>query len=134
MTDPKEVLELCKKATPGWRRGNIAGTIVTDAIDENVFGDDSNREYYGGSLVAESIHSANRDFAILARNVLPELAQRVIELEAELARLQVALEATIAEKGKYKRALKIACEVNSDMFATSEEAMIYCIRQATGRP
>ena len=52
------------------------------------------------------------------------------ELEDELNRLQVALEATIAEKEKYKRALKIACEVNSDMFATSEEAMIYCIRQA----
>ena len=60
--------------------------------------------------------------------------KRITKLEAELARLQVALEATIAEKGKYKRALKIACEVNSDMFATSEEAMIYCIRQATGRP
>lgn len=58
----------------------------------------------------------------------------VEQTEAELNRLQVALEATIAEKGKYKRALKIACEVNSDMFATSEEAMIYCIRQATGRP
>lgn len=51
-------------------------------------------------------------------------------VQAELNRLQVALEATIAEKEKYKRALKIACEVNSDMFATSEEAMIYCIRQA----
>lgn len=84
MIDPKEVLELCKKATPGWRRGNIAGTIVTDAIDENVFGDDSNREYYGGSLVGESIHSANRDFAILARNVLPELAQRVLKLDKEV--------------------------------------------------
>lgn len=57
-------------------------------------------------------------------------AQKMEQLEAELARLQVALEATIAEKEKYKRALKIACEVNSDMFATSEEAMIYCIRQA----
>jgi len=31
------------------------------------------REYYGGSLVAESIHPANRDFAILARTVLPSL-------------------------------------------------------------
>ena len=88
MTDPKEVLEECKKATPGWRRGNLASTIVTDAIDENVFGDKANRDFYGGSLVAESIHPANRDFAILARNVLPELAQRVIELEAENARLR----------------------------------------------
>lgn len=88
MIDPKEVLELCKKATPGWRRGNLASTIVTDAIDENVFGDKANRDFYGGSLVAESIHPANRDFAILARNVLPELAQRVIELEAENARLR----------------------------------------------
>lgn len=74
MKDPKEVLEECKKATPGWRRGNLASTIVTDAIDENVFGDKANRDYYGGSLVAESIHPANRDFAILARTALPELA------------------------------------------------------------
>ena len=92
MIDPKEVLEECKKATPGWRRGNLASTIVTDAIDENVFGDKANRDFYGGSLVAESIHPANRDFAILARNVLPELAQRVIELEAENARLRAVAE------------------------------------------
>lgn len=56
--------------------------------------------------------------------------KRIKDLEVELARLQVALDATIAEKEKYKRALKTACEINSDMFATPEEAMNYCIGQA----
>ncbi len=80
---------------------------------------------------AKATEEINR-YAITIQNCDRELtpAQKIEQLEAELARLQVALEATIAEKEKYKRALKIACEVNSDMFATSEEAMIYCIRQA----
>ena len=70
-----EILAVCEKATPEWKAGNFKRCIVTDAIDGSVFGDDSNREYYGGSLVAESIHPANRDFAILARTVLPQLAE-----------------------------------------------------------
>ena len=70
-----EILAVCEKATPEWKAGNFKRCIVTDAIDGSVFGDDSNREYYGGSLVAESIHPANRDFAILARTALPQLAE-----------------------------------------------------------
>ena len=77
-----EILAVCEKATPEWKAGNFKRCIVTDAIDGSVFGDDSNREYYGGSLVAESIHPANRDFAILARTVLPQLAEEVIKLRA----------------------------------------------------
>ena len=77
-----EILAVCEKATPEWKAGNFKRCIVTDAIDGSVFGDDSNREYYGGSLVAESIHPANRDFAILARTALPQLAEEVIKLRA----------------------------------------------------
>jgi len=84
-----EILAVCEKATPEWKAGNFKRCIVTDAIDGSVFGDDSNREYYGGSLVAESIHPANRDFAILARTALPQLAEdyRKLLVVAEAARV-----------------------------------------------
>ena len=86
----------------------------------------------GDNFLTCGVEGDGHRYAITIQNCDRELtpAQKMEQLEAELARLQVALEATIAEKEKYKRALKIACEVNSDMFATSEEAMIYCIRQA----
>jgi hypothetical protein len=102
-----EILAVCEKATPEWKAGNFKRCIVTDAIDGSVFGDDSNREYYGGSLVAESIHPANRDFAILARTALPELARRVMELEKDNANLR----ATIAAMQDALEEIKARCEL-----------------------
>lgn len=92
MYDPKEVLKVCEKATPGWKAGKFKHVIVSDTVDNDVFSEKENKDYYGDNLIAESMHVNNRDFAILARTALPELAQRVIELETGVSVLKEILD------------------------------------------
>ena len=72
MFDPKEVLALCEKATPGpWQiieQGKLGRFVL-----------DGNNNY-----ALEMDYPENDNFVVVARAVLPELAQRVIELEGKV--------------------------------------------------
>lgn len=101
MYDPKEVLKVCEKATPGpWD------------FDEEIWWENTpgEQERHGGLIVyplasedltvAEANHcfdrkqgNANAQFIILARTALPEFAERVIELQEENAKLRAVAEA-----------------------------------------
>ena len=72
MFDPKEVLALCEKATPGpWQiieQGKLGRFVL-----------DGNNNY-----ALEMDYPENDNFVVVARAVLPELAQRVIELKGKV--------------------------------------------------
>jgi len=73
MIDPKEVLEICGRATPGpWK-----------VVEGKSFGVQSENKN-----IASCFRTENEQFIALARTAMPELAQRVIKLEAENARLR----------------------------------------------
>lgn len=63
-------------------------------------------------------------------NGVPEALEMVV---AELNRLQVALEATIAEKELYKKALNLACDMIAKDFGVKTNAFpSYFLAQAKG--
>ena len=83
MHDPKEILEICSRATEGpWVR--------LDTPDYS--------EIYASPVISASSPLAlvagevNADFIAFARVALPEFAQRVIELEKENANLRAVAE------------------------------------------
>lgn len=91
MFDPKEVLALCEKATPGpWQiieQGKLGRFVL-----------DGNNEY-----ALEMDYLENDNFVVMARDALPEFAERIIkldkEVEAALGRINVlAAVAEAAEK------------------------------------
>jgi hypothetical protein len=76
MTDPKQILEICEKATPGpWK-----------IVEGKSFGVQSEN-----SNIASCFRKENEQFIATARTALPELAQRVLDLEAEVERLREIL-------------------------------------------
>jgi hypothetical protein len=88
MTDPKEVLELSKKIPPGpWkydREEQDAGTkfglqLVFDCVVDT-----------DGDRLLRLYDKALAQFIALSRTAMPDLAQRVIELEEELSVLKEA--------------------------------------------
>ncbi len=90
MIDPKEVLRVCNKATPGpWEYGkHHKGSFPAHyAISQS-------GEMYDHAYVFSAEDGgegkANAQFIALARTALPKLAQRVIELEADNAKLREA--------------------------------------------
>ena len=81
MYDPKKVLEICEKATEGpWQ--------IVEQGKWGRFVLDGNNNY-----ALEMDYPENDNFVVVARTALPELAQRVIELEEENAKLQAVAEA-----------------------------------------
>ncbi len=96
MHDPKEILEMCEKATPGpWYREKI-GAFYKGFTLEHIIATTSLCAT-GNNVYAQSqegiFPSADADFIALARTALPGLAQRVIELEADNAKLRAIAEA-----------------------------------------
>ncbi len=98
MHDPKEVLEICNKATPGpwevekyhFEEPGYEQFIKQAAIVH--WGNEETactitRNNWSNPLMADL------NFIALARTALPELAQRVIELEADNAKLRAVAEA-----------------------------------------
>jgi hypothetical protein len=74
--DPRQVLEICEKATPGpWKECNLNQR-------ETYAGVYANAQYRtGGIMIApDVIIDADAQFIALARSALPELAQRVLDL------------------------------------------------------
>ena len=81
MYDPKTVLEICEKATEGpWQ--------IVEQGKWGRFVLDGNNNY-----ALEMDYPENDNFVVVARTALPELAQRVIKLEEENAKLQAVAEA-----------------------------------------
>ena len=95
MHDTKEVLGICDKATEGpWQ--------IVEQGKWGRFVLDGNNNY-----ALEMDYPENDNFVVVARTALPELAQRVIELEEENAKLQ----ATIAATQDALEEIKARCEL-----------------------
>jgi hypothetical protein len=82
--DLKAARERCRQASEGpWEPSPNAGDAVIAPKADRLLGIDT--EYYGGPIVGESMHPADREFVIHARTDLPaaldelEAAREVVE-------------------------------------------------------
>jgi hypothetical protein len=76
MHDPKEVLEICEKATEGpWYGLEDAGVFADPEYKKPIF------ETGCGCCTRSDLKTEDADFIALARTALPEFAERIIELE-----------------------------------------------------
>lgn len=86
MHDPKEVLEICEKATEGpWYGLEDAGVFADPEHRKPIF------ETGCGCCTRPDLKTEDADFIALARTALPQFAQRVIELEGENAKLRAVV-------------------------------------------
>lgn len=90
MIDPKEVLEICGKAKLPWNRAGNSVREHTFLTSDQGYACSVTIKQIGPAILHEWMEEQrliNSDFILAAGTALPELAQRVIELEEENALL-----------------------------------------------
>lgn len=89
MIDIKKAREICNAATKGpWKASDNGGHVSTQNKDENAFCDEDDFKYYGGYLVAESMHKGNAEFTAFARKALPEALDEIVVLSNRVESLK----------------------------------------------
>ena len=77
MHDPKEVLEICEKATEGpWYGLEDAGVFADPEHEKPIF------ETGCGCCTRSDLKTEDADFIAISRTALPQLAEEVIKLRA----------------------------------------------------
>ena len=109
MHDPREVLEICDRATPGpWNHQH-------EHHGESVLCNDSN-------VVCFPYHFIDAQFIALAREALPEFAQRVIDLEQQRREDMELMEETIGAQKMALAAIEKYKAENAKLRAVAEVA------------
>lgn len=90
MYDPRKILTLCEKATPGpWLHLSPLADWETSkpgGLPRRIIAIEDPGE--GQVDILDGISKANAEFITFAREALPEFARRVIELEAILRKIE----------------------------------------------
>jgi hypothetical protein len=98
-------LQVLSAATPGpWTLSPTRGDVVVAPRQPGTLPSDD--EYYGGTCVAESMHTGDRRFVAAARQLLPAALKEIERLEAEMAEMAIHLRPgpTAADEAKAERA------------------------------